>query len=424
VTRKPVQPDLFPEDARPEDATALVAVNRAAAGLSKAQQTFNRLVASIRRERESLARWQAFDLDHRRRVGAELLPLLAELTARQKEMAGLLDELLSRPQTKEWRLSRSEREALQGTLVDLLRNLLAEQEADPELVAMHDRHSATSMAEQRRAEVAMTEAMLDEMLGEGVLGDHDAQSAEELLAHAGAKLRDAAQRLESGQEEAAPGPRGAQAKRAEEAKAQAAKEASQSVREVYRKLARALHPDRETDAAERARKTQMMQRVNQAYERNDLLALLGLQIEIEQIDTEHLAQVSDARLGHYNRVLKEQLSQLRTEIAACTAPYQATRNAPFGGGKLTVKSVEAQFEREMRSAREVLAELRRDLVAFRDPAGLRARLKEAIARRRQQEREARERQELEAFLRTMLTIPPRPAGSVRPAPPAKRRRRR
>ena len=55
---------------------------------------------------------------------------------------------------------------------------------------------------------------------------------------------------------------------------QAALEASQSVRDVYRKLVSALHPDREADGAERERKTALMQRANQAYERNDLLELL------------------------------------------------------------------------------------------------------------------------------------------------------
>jgi curved DNA-binding protein CbpA len=42
------------------------------------------------------------------------------------------------------------------------------------------------------------------------------------------------------------------------------------VREVFRKLASELHPDRETDPAEHARKTELMQRVNQAYKAGDL----------------------------------------------------------------------------------------------------------------------------------------------------------
>ena len=44
-----------------------------------------------------------------------------------------------------------------------------------------------------------------------------------------------------------------------------ADETSLSIREVYRKLVSALHPDREPDPQERARKTALMQRVNQAY---------------------------------------------------------------------------------------------------------------------------------------------------------------
>jgi len=65
---------------------------------------------------------------------------------------------------------------------------------------------------------------------------------------------------------------------------QAAQGGTRAVREVFRKLASELHPDRETDPAEHARKTELMQRVNQTYKAGDLLALLELQLSIEQID--------------------------------------------------------------------------------------------------------------------------------------------
>ncbi len=47
----------------------------------------------------------------------------------------------------------------------------------------------------------------------------------------------------------------------------AARQASLSVREIFRKLASALHPDREADAAERERKTVLMKRVSQACQK-------------------------------------------------------------------------------------------------------------------------------------------------------------
>ena len=86
------------------------------------------------------------------------------------------------------------------------------------------------------------------------------------------------------------------------------------MREVYRKLASALHPDRESDPAERDRKTALMQRVNQAYGRNNLLQLLELQLELEHIDQDALKNISQDRLKHYNAILKEQLAELDAEI--------------------------------------------------------------------------------------------------------------
>jgi hypothetical protein len=43
-----------------------------------------------------------------------------------------------------------------------------------------------------------------------------------------------------------------------------------------------------------------MQRVNRAYEAQDLLALLELQLQIEQIDESHIANAGEQRLKHYN----------------------------------------------------------------------------------------------------------------------------
>ncbi len=64
-----------------------------------------------------------------------------------------------------------------------------------------------------------------------------------------------------------------------------------------------------------------MQRVNHAYDEGDLLTLLTLQLETEQIDAAHLARVSTARLGHYNKVLREQVRKLEHELAGITEHF-------------------------------------------------------------------------------------------------------
>lgn len=99
----------------------------------------------------------------------------------------------------------------------------------------------------------------------------------------------------------------------EQRQAAAQEEIKLSVREIYRKLASALHPDRETDAEQRVRKTALMQRVNVAYQNNDLLALLELQLEIEQIDQAHLDGLGDQRIAQFNQVLSAQVKELKRE---------------------------------------------------------------------------------------------------------------
>jgi len=159
--------------------------------------------------------------------------------------------------------------------------------------------------------------MVQEELGvelpDGLL---QADSPEDMLAH----LQDMFEKhlaQEAGQRDHARGARQQTPRKpgAKQTKAQAEeRSASQSIRDVYRKLASALHPDREPDEAERVRKTILMQRVNQAYEKNDLLSLLQLQLEIEQIDQNALDGIAEDRLRHYNKVLTEQLAELQQEV--------------------------------------------------------------------------------------------------------------
>lgn len=70
------------------------------------------------------------------------------------------------------------------------------------------------------------------------------------------------------------------------------------MRDIFRKLASALHPDRETDPAEHGRKTALMQRANVAYAANDLLGLLELQLEVDQIDQTGLDNLGDDRIKY------------------------------------------------------------------------------------------------------------------------------
>jgi curved DNA-binding protein CbpA len=116
---------------------------------------------------------------------------------------------------------------------------------------------------------------------------------------------------------------------AKEAKQQAEEQqTSQSIRELYRKLASALHPDREPDPQERERKTALMQRINQAYDKKNLLLLLELQLELEHIDQTAINNITSNRLKHYNKILKKQLDELEQEIFHTENMFMMQFNLP------------------------------------------------------------------------------------------------
>jgi hypothetical protein len=105
---------------------------------------------------------------------------------------------------------------------------------------------------------------------------------------------------------------------------------TKSVRMVYMDLIKAFHPDRELDETEKLRKTEIMQRVTQMYQENNLLELLKLQIELDRVDHDHLENLTKNQLNYYNKVLKQQVEELelqkeliQKEISAlCGLPYQ------------------------------------------------------------------------------------------------------
>jgi hypothetical protein len=126
----------------------------------------------------------------------------------------------------------------------------------------------------------------------------------------------------------------------------------------------------------RQRKNELMQRVNRAYEANDLLTLLGLQLQIEQIDAAHLASISPQRLAHYIQILREQLAELESQVQRCREPFREILQ--FGGRRqMTVEEVDRLLSEHLARMRQVVRELRRDLTVFRDPVQLRQRLQSA-----------------------------------------------
>ncbi len=355
------------------------------APLTPQQRRFNQLVKRIEAGRARLEILQREVPLFEQAYHAQAQPLLDELLQYRLQMIDKLDALLAnRAKAKEGGWTATQRRTMKEVLSDMAAALIDDDRINEAQAAhiqtLHDRHADVDFETGKEQALDEMKQMFEHTTGID-LGDQTFESPEQLLRHAQQLLQ------QKTQSDAEPAPASAshtsraeqkrrqQQQRQQEKQQAKNQEASQSVREVFRKLASALHPDRATGEADRRERTAMMQRVNQAYDKQDLLALFALQLEIEQVDVEHLARATAEKAAHYNRVLADQLAELDAEIEATEMslmmqfPHLADRRLdPAKFGKL--------LQQMLSALRGDLAQARRDLRLMDDPKAARLWLNE------------------------------------------------
>lgn len=361
--------------------------------LTKAQRAFNRLTRRIATQKQELAGWHACLDELRQRVAGEYEPLQRKRRDQQLALLQRFDQACGGGA-----LSRREQTKMGRIIVEQAAMLLDDGD-EPALIQLHDKYAAESFEDLRAAETRSLQASVEAMIGASL--GADLQSPDEVV-QAAARWLDGEEVASSREPDMAgpaahhgPMPGAAQAdaeqsvpsarsarSRAKSAREQALAEgATRSLRETYRKLASTLHPDREQDPAERVRKTGLMARANQAYEARDLLQLLTLQIEASQVDLQGLADASDERLEHYNRVLKEQSEALDLEIEEIVDGLGLELVDP-GARKLTAATVLGALSQDIAALRHDTRSLAQDLERFKDIFVLKAWLKSLSLSRR------------------------------------------
>jgi hypothetical protein len=342
---------------------------KAGPALTPPQKRFNSLIRQIEQTRKTLAAWHENIGVYRQAHAQVLLPMQTELEGARRQWVFALDGLLGQ---RGW--TKAERHTLRELIRDGATALLIAHEDDEPLKALFAKHSEADFDTERRemtlAMKELTEAMTGLDLGE----DEGIETDEDLMKRMQQGLQERA-----AAEEARHAKRSAKAARRPKSAAQQrreaeAQQATQSVREIYRKLASALHPDRETDERQRQEKTALMQRVNQAYAANDLLALLELQLQIEQIDESHIANASAQRLKHYNKVLGEQLDELKAEVGRVEMGFRMEFGLEPGWG-MNPRKLGSVLEHHGGELRAELAEVRREMGMLADAAATKRWLK-------------------------------------------------
>ena len=389
----------------PDQALARLRVGSDAAPRTKAQKAFNRWIDRIEEQGRLLAEWQGLSESFQHKVAQEHEPLRRRVQAQQLALLQRMDRIHDGDE-----LSRRERGRLAQVLLEQVSTRLAQdpeaEGQDPVLVGLHDKYSDVGHEDLRRGEAAAVRSMVEDVLGTTLEGDLSTPEAVLRTARECLSNRSMAEEETSdpAEEPSQTGPsrdrQTRQAARTERERA-LAEAATQSVRDVWRRLASALHPDREPEPAERARKTALMQRVNQAYEAQDLLQLLSLQGELGEDARSKQATDGDARLLHYNRALKEQSEGLAAEIHALTARFEISlRGRPRSGW--TPTSIMAALNQEIAALQSASRGLSADLEAFRDIHYVKAWLKAVRVTRPSEAPSASVAEEVEAFLAEVM----------------------
>jgi hypothetical protein len=340
-----------------------IAPDHAQPALSKGQKAFNALIKQIEKRRARLNAWEGgVPAFHQKFVG-EFAPLEQSLTDLQIRLVHRLDQACDQKG-----LTKAERRTASDLVAEMASDLAAQRD-DAELKALYNKHSESDFDLEAASELEDMKWALEDMLGVELGDDLDMSSPEAVFRRVQAEMeqRQAQDFAESQAQEERRGKRKKTAKQiAREARAQAEQaELSLSIREVYRKLASALHPDRETDPKERDRKTSLMQRVNQAYSNNNLLRLLELQLELEHIDQHAINNISEDRLKHYNTILKEQIGELDQEIMHVEAEFKHRYGiAPFAA--VSPGTIMRNLAGDIASVRKSVHTLEKDLLAFED----------------------------------------------------------
>lgn len=329
--------------------------------MSEAQQTFNALSRKIEELRAQLAAWETAITQFRQKYAQELLPLFEQSLALRRAIIRALDEAVAH-----WDLTGREVKTVDALIAGLADGLSDEEAGDAQ-PAIARRHGEIAAQSAPQSAALSGPPNLDAASGDDLLQQIQAQvdaMQAELDAQAAAR---AAQR--SGRQKTL-----RQLARASR-EALETKQASLSVREVYRKLISVLHPDRAANPDEALRKTALMQQANEAYEKNDLLQLLALQLAVEQIDQAALVNIGESRLAHYNQVLAEQLGELTREIRHVQAEFRRQFGIPSSIGLAPGKLLRL-LTKDVVAMQQLVFQYKNDLLACASSDKLKAWLKQ------------------------------------------------
>jgi hypothetical protein len=288
-------------------------------------------------------------------------------TQRRGLLRAMLDSLIPHLVDERPRLSPTQLRSLREAVCDGALQLHAL--GEPDMVAVHDRYSPQTLAQRQQAEADVLRERLAKMAGDEGILQAEGANPEAVWQAAAAQWREQSAQKQARRAAKAETRRQKKAPTAQQQTEQAQADADTRLRQLYRQLASALHPDRETDPQERLRKNALMGQANAAYDRKDLLALLRLQLETERVEPEHLERASQERLQSLALLLKQQAAVLERQRQAEQQRWLQALDLP-ASVSLKADALKQHLASELETQQRALKMAQSDLQAVQSLATL------------------------------------------------------
>lgn len=294
-------PEITANTALPVNAPALTQFS---VDLSPEQERFAELVKQAEALAERIQALRALVDSHRIKHFATLKPLQSRLANYQRDMVLWLDL-----RVKSKSLTTKQQRLLRRMICHMA--LEFAMDGDEEMRILHDAYSDETLAEIQQAQAAEAQAYFEEMMGQSLDEDKPFETVDDVLHARFEKIRKQAEAREKAKEFR----KNKRAKNTNQQDSeQLLEDADSALRTIYRQLASALHPDRESDPDVRNFKTQLMSTANTAYKRRDLFALLQLQHQANLTDVKIAASLAHEKIAALTVLLTERMRTMHRDL--------------------------------------------------------------------------------------------------------------
>jgi hypothetical protein len=330
--------------------------------LSKEQKKFNELLDKIKTMKQNIVEMRVINANFHKQADALIAPVQKKNLEANQNLILALDKVIAIH-----KLTKKQYHKFGSIMKAELEDILSRVDGStaPNVLIFKDLYKkyAKMSYEDRQKQMMrevnqMTGGMFESMFGFDI-NDlvENMNDPEKMEAYMAEKMREQHEAQHAEQQARAEKQAERQAnkpKNAAQLKKEAAeKEMSKTTKQIYMDLVKNFHPDQEQDEKEILRKTAIMQEVVAAYQEDNFIKLLELQMTLLENRENSFSKLDDKQLKHFTKVLQEQLRTLRYEYQQVSPnpsnnPYHQLFDEQEWLRKLKVERAAAQLEQQVK----------------------------------------------------------------------------